>query len=201
MCRTLEVSTSGYYEWLGRPPSARETEDVEFMAALTLQHAEHKGRYGSRRHQQALAPNIGRNRIRRLMKSANLVAKQNRRFVVTTKSNDDNPVAPNLLDRQFQPPAPNHSWVGDITYIPTSEGFLYLATVIDLYSRRIIGWSISERMTKALVMAAFEQAVGRRKCAPQCLFHSDRGSQYTSLDYRKILRAHGIAFCKPIDVS
>ncbi len=192
MCGTLGVSCSGYYEWIGRPLSPRAIADQEIAAALKTQHAEHERRYGSRRHQRALKQDVGRNRVRRLMKSSNLVAKQTRRFVVTTNSKHDNLVAPNLLDRQFQPPSPNHSWVGDITYLPTCEGFLYLATVIDLFSRKLIGWSISVRMTKSLVMDAFDLAVGRRKCAPQCLFHSDRGAQYTSFDYRKILRAHGI---------
>jgi len=126
------------------------------------------------------------------MKVSNLVAKQSRRFVVTTKSDHDDPVAPNVLNREFQPPCPNHSWVGDITYLPTCEGWLYLATIIDLFSRKVIGWSLSERMTKQLVLNAFSSAVGRRGCAPGALFHSDRGSQYTSADYRKILRAHGI---------
>lgn len=192
MCNALEVSASGYYDWVGRPLSKRAKEDLEIIEILTVQHASHKRRYGSRRHKESLIHKVGRNRIRRLMKVSNLVAKQRRRFVVTTKSDHDDPVAPNVLNREFQPPCPNHSWVGDITYLPTCDGFLYLATIIDLYSRKVIGWSISERMTKQLVLDAFGAAVGRRACAPGVLFHSDRGSQYTSADYRKILRAHGI---------
>lgn len=192
ICQALGVSTSGYYEWVGRPLSKRAKEDLEIGRALEAQHAKHKRRYGSRRHKESLTQKIGRNRVRRLMKVSNLVAKQRRRFVVTTKSEHDNPVAENVLNRNFQPPCPNHSWVGDITYLPTRDGFLYLATIIDLYSRKVIGWSLSERMTKQLVLDAFSSAVGRRGCAPGTLFHSDRGSQYTSADYRKILRAHGI---------
>ena len=192
MCSTLGVSPSGYYEWLGRPISQRATQNLALIAVLRLQHVEHKLRYGARRHQAELAVNIGRHRVRRLMKVAGLLARQKRRFVVTTKADNDNPVADNLLDRDFCPPKPNHSWVGDITYIPTTEGWLFLATVIDLYSRRIIGWSISERITKELVLDAFRLAVGRRGCAPNCLFHSDRGSQYTSKDFTDILRTHGI---------
>lgn len=192
ICQALGVSTSGYYEWVGRPLSKRAKEDLDIRRALEAQHAKHKRRYGSRRHKESLIQKIGRNRIRRLMKVSNLVAKQRRRFVVTTKSDHDNPVAENVLNRDFQLPCPNHSWVGDITYLPTRDGFLYLATIIDLYSRKVIGWSLSERMTKQLVLDAFSSAVGRRGCAPGTLFHSDRGSQYTSTDYRKILRAHGI---------
>ena len=172
MCLTLGVSASGYYEWVGRPSSRRQLEDERLIALLRVQHIEHKSRYGSRRHQKTLASPVGRNRVRRLMKSANLIAKQPKRFVTTTKSNDAHPVAPNLLDRQFNPSAPNMSWVGDITYVPTAEGFLYLATVIELFSRRILGWSISERITKQLTLNAFEMAVARRQCAPQCFFLS-----------------------------
>ena len=192
MCSTLGVSPSGYYEWLGRPISPRAAQDLTLIALLRVQHVDHRRRYGSRRHQAELPHDIGRNRVSRLMKVAGLVSRHKRRFVVTTKSNDDNPVASNVLNRHFNPPKPNHSWVGDITYIHTTEGWLYLATVIDLYSRRVIGWSISERITKGLVLNAFRLAVGRRGCAPNCLFHSDRGSQYTSKDFTKILRAHGI---------
>lgn len=192
ICSTLGVSASGYYEWLGKPLSERAGQDAVIIAALRIQHVAHRSRYGSRRHQKGLELKIGRNRVRRLMKTAGLAARQRPRYVNTTKSDHDNPVAENLLNREFHPSRPNCSWVGDITYIPTSEGWLYLATVMDLYSRRIIGWSISERITKELVLEAIRLAVGRRGCAPQCLFHSDRGSQYTSKDYCKILRAHGL---------
>ena len=167
ICQALGVSTSGYYEWVGRPLSKRAKEDLDIRRALEAQHAKHKRRYGSRRHKESLIQKIGRNRIRRLMKVSNLVAKQRRRFVVTTKSDHDNPVAENVLNRDFQLPCPNHSWVGDITYLPTRDGFLYLATIIDLYSRKVIGWSLSERMTKQLVLDAFSSAVGRRGCAPR----------------------------------
>ena len=192
MCHALGVSASGYYDWVGRPLSKRSEEDLQIRKTLEAQHAKHKRRYGSRRHKESVLQKVGRNRIRRLMKVSNLVAKQSRRFVVTTKSDHDDPVAPNVLNREFQPPSPNHSWVGDITYLPTRDGWLYLATIIDLFSRKVVGWSLSERMTKQLVLNAFSSAVGRRGCAPGALFHSDRGSQYTSADYRKILRAHGI---------
>lgn len=192
ICHALGVSTSGYYDWVGRPLSKRAKEDLEIRKTLEIEHARHKQRYGSRRHKESLLQSVGRNRIRRLMKVSNLFAKQRRRFVVTTKSDHENPVALNVLNREFEPPRPNHSWVGDITYLPTRDGFLYLATIIDLYSRKVIGWSLSERMTKQLVLDAFSAAVGRRGCAPGALFHSDRGSQYTSADYRKVLRAHGI---------
>lgn len=192
MCRVLGVSVSGYYDWVGRPLSKRTQRDLEIRETLEAQHAKHKRRYGSRRHKKAAFPEVGRNRIRRLMKASNLVARQTRRFVVTTKSDHDDPVAPNLLNRDFQPNRPNQSWVGDITYLPTRDGWLYLAIIIDLFSRKVIGWSLSTRMTKQLVLDAFSSAVGRRGCAPGALFHSDRGSQYTSEDYRKILRAHGI---------
>jgi len=173
----------------------RCAQNLELVRRLRIQHTEHKSRYGARRHAAGLTKidrPVSRKRVRRLMRLEGIVAKQRRRFKVTTVSDHDNPVAANLLDRQFNPTRPNQAWVGDITYLPTTEGFLYLAIVMDLFSRRVIGWSISERMTRGLVIDAFKLALGRRGCAPDTLFHSDRGSQYASFDYRKILKTCGI---------
>ena len=197
MCRCLGVSPSGYYEWSQRGPSKTHQANQELIRRLRVQHVKHKARYGSRRHRRELKRadinmKVGRNRVRRLMRENGMVAKQRRRFRITTNSAHESPVFPNHLNREFKPAKPNQAWVGDITYIPTSGGFIYLATVMDLFSRRVVGWSISNRITRALVIQAFRLAVGRRRCAPNLLFHSDRGSQYASVDYRKLLKAFGI---------
>lgn len=192
LCNALGVSTSGYYEWVNRPQSKRSREDAELVALMTSAHANSRQSYGSRRHREELKGSnkrVGRNRIRRLMRTAGIWAKQRRRFVVTTKSDHDKPIAPNELDRNFHPEGPNQAWVGDITYIPTRDGWLYLAIVLDLYSRRVVGWATSARATRQLALDALQMALQKRAVEPGLLlFHSDRGVQYASNDFVQLLK-------------
>ena len=190
-CELSKVSRSGYYEWLRRP----EKRGVDVLGQK-IKRIFKKSRktYGTRRIKKQLEAEgiaVSRQRIRRKMAEQGLVAKARRKTRATTNSNHDHPVAPNLLDRQFDVQHPNKVWVMDITYLATSEGWLYLAIVLDLYSRRIVGWSIGKRMTKELVIDALETAVKRRNPAPGLICHSDRGSQYCSHAYRELLQKHG----------
>lgn len=189
----LCVSRSGYYAWLRRPESQRKTEDKALSEQIKEIHKESKGEYGSPKVHQELrrrGTRCGRKRVARLMRKDGLKAKTIRKFKATTNSNHSLPVADNLLNRDFSPAAPNKAWVADITYIWTSEGWLYLAVVIDLFSRAVVGWSMSERMTRALVMDAFTLAVKRRNPPPGLIHHSDRGSQYASGDFQSLLAKH-----------
>lgn len=191
LCKILNVSESGYYEWCGRVPSQRAQENEKLAEQLEANHSAHKERYGSRRHVAQLqrqGKRVGRNRVRRLMRESSLVSRRTKLFRTTTKSNHDLAIAPNLLDRNFQPEAPNQAWVCDITFIPTCEGWLYLAVIIDLFSRRVVGWSMGERITKRLVVSALDMAVKRREIRPGLLVHSDRGSQYASKEHRQALK-------------
>jgi putative transposase len=192
LCKILNVSESGYYEWCGRGPSKRTLADEALAEQLEANHAKHRERYGSRRHaaqfQRQGCP-VGRNRVRRIMRESNLVSRRTKLFRVTTKSDHDHAVAPNLLDRNFHPTAPNAAWVCDITFIRTTDGWLYLAVILDLFSRRVVGWSMGERITKRLAISALDMAIKRREVRPGLLVHSDRGSQYASADHRKALRA------------
>lgn len=169
----------------------RSREDDALLAKLTANHTKHRRRYGSRRHRAELAQagiKVGRNRVRRLMGKGSLPAKRRKPYKITTKSDHKLPVAPNHLDRNFQPAAPDQAWVGDLTYIPTTEGWLYLAIVLDLFSRKVVGWAMSARADRKLVMDALCMALGRRDIAAGLLlFHSDRGCQYASDDFRKLL--------------
>lgn len=195
LCRCLRVSPSAYYDWTQRKPSKRSQEDENILERMRRIHGEHYQRYGSRRHHAELRNHgifVGRNRVRRLMKLGELVARRRKPYRVTTKSNPDHPVAPNHLDRDFRPAEPNQAWVCDITYVPTTEGWLYLAIVLDLYSRRIVGWSLSVRATRQLVINALRMALKRRETAPGLLVHSDRGCQYTSRDHRRVLDSLGL---------
>ena len=197
MCRLFKVSRSGYYAWLRRPESLRKTEDKALSEVIAKIHEESNGEYGSPKIHQELrrrGTRCGRKRVARLMRKDGLKAKTIRKFKATTNSNHSLPVAENLLNRDFSPAEPNKAWVADITYIWTNEGWLYLAIVIDLYSRAVVGWSMSERMTRTLVMDAFTLAVKRRNPSPGLLHHSDRGSQYASGDFQKLLAKYG-AIC------
>jgi len=191
MCRVLGVSRSGFYAWRTRPPSAAEQRREELTHEVQRIHTEVKQRYGSpRMHAELVAR--GRtccvNFVAKLMREAGISAKAKRRFVRTTDSNHSLPVAANVLDRQFHPSEPNAVWVADLTYIPTREGWVYLAAVEDLFSRRVVGWSLSESMTSRLVVDALEMAVSRRLNGSSPLVaHSDRGSQYASDHYRRRL--------------
>lgn len=195
MCRFMKVSRSSYYEWLNNPDCDRANKDNELLIMIKEIFAEGRGNYGSRsikKKLEQLGKFISRRRIIRLMKEANLVCKTKRKFKATTDSKHDRTVAPNLLARQFKVARPNSCWVGDITYIPTDEGWLYLATVIDLYSRKIVGWSMASNMKAELVNNALLMAVWQRKPDKGLIWHTDRGSQYASDSHLKIIRQHHI---------
>jgi len=191
----MQVSRSGFYSWKRRGRSTREQERERLIPKVKEIHKASKGTYGSRRVARALesaGASCGKHKAGTLMKLAGVKAKQRKKFKATTNSRHNLPVAPNLLNRRFYIKEPDRVWVGDITYIWTSEGWLYLAVVIDLYSRRVVGWAMSKRMTKQLVKDALIMAIWRRKPSPGLIFHSDRGSQYCSHDYQKLLRFHGM---------
>ena len=195
LCRLMQVTRSGFYAWQRRAPSTRVQQDVRLVQAIEQVHTANRQTYGSPRiHRELRAQGhaCGRHRVARLMRQAGVRAKQQRRIKATTDSRHDLPVAPNLLARQFQVAAANRVWVADITYVATGEGWLYLAAVLDLHSRRIVGWSMDERMTRQLVIDALNAAVARRQPAPGLLHHSDRGSQYASHDYQALLKRHGM---------
>lgn len=195
MCRVLEVSRSGYYDWRNRPPSARAQANQRLTDDIRRIHQEHKGRVGApriTRHLHEEGQRVGKNRVAHLMSSEGLRAKAARKYKATTNSNHTLPVAPNLLEQDFSATAPNQKWVSDITYIATDEGWLYLAVVVDLYSRRVVGWAMSERMMAKLVCDALQMALWCRKRPRGVIVHSDRGSQYCSGDYQRLLQDNGL---------
>jgi putative transposase len=195
MCDTLEVSSAGFYAWRDRPASEQEIRREALLVEIAAVHAEVKQRYGSPRiykELQAKGVECSVNTVAKLMHDNDIRAKTARKFKNTTDSNHPLPVADNVLDRQFNPSGPNEKWVGDITYIPTREGWLYLAAVEDLYSRMVVGWSMGDTMTSRLVFDAMEMAVQRRLPDEGLLAHSDRGSQYASEHYQRLLGKHGI---------
>jgi transposase InsO family protein len=195
MCRVLGVSPSGYYAWKKRPAPKRLVEDVRLAEEVAQAHAASRGIYGSPRlHRELRAKGIrtSRKRIERLMRQRGLRGRQKRRFVRTTDSRHDRPVAPNRLQRNFATDRPNQAWVGDVTFIHTADGWLYLAVLIDLFSRRVVGWSTSESNDRALALAALGQALKGRRPRRGLLQHTDRGSPYASEDYTAAIAAHGL---------
>ena len=184
-CGVLEVSASGYFNWLRRRESdqggrVRRYSDEALLAHIRAIHAQVKGEYGwPRMHKELLARGIrvGKDRVRKLMQQHGIKARTKRKFVVTTDSRHSLPVAPDLVQRRFNPEAPNQLWSGDITYIQTDEGWLYLAAVIDLFNRQVVGWSLQPHMQASLVKDALAMAWWRRRPPPGLIFHSDRGSQ------------------------
>ena len=195
MCRLLRVSASGYYAWRMRPESPRAKSDRTLMAEIKRVHQNSKGVYGSPKVRAELAAKgirVGRHKVARLMRLARLRGCPKRRFRVTTERDPSHAVAKNLLKQNFAAAAPNQRWAADITYISTREGWLYLAVVMDLYSRRIVGWSMSRWMSRRLVLAALRMAIDARDPEGALIHHSDRGSQYTSDDFRDELARHGI---------
>lgn len=196
MCRVLAVSPGSYYDWRGRPANAKTERRKTLVVAIKAIHGQVKARYGSPRlHAELVARGLPCcvNTVARLMREHGIVARTKRKFRVTTDSNHDRPVAENVLDRQFEPEAPNQAWTADITYVATGEGWLYLAAVEDLYSRRIVGWSMRSRIDSRLVVDALEMAISRRLPGEGLVVHSDRGSQYASEHYQRTLAGHGIA--------
>ena len=195
LCRTLQVSRAGFYAWQARPPAPRARRDARLGLEIAAIHAASRQRYGSPRIHAELAHrgcHTSRKRIARLMRVRGLAARRRRRFRVTTHSRHPLPVAPNVLARQFARPQPNQAWATDITYIPTVEGWLYLAVILDLCSRLAVGWAISDRITDALTLEALAMALARRQPPQGLLHHSDRGSQYASGDYQRMLAQYGI---------
>jgi transposase InsO family protein len=195
-CEVLGVSRSGYYASLERPVSPRKARREELTVQIRAVHHDSRGRYGSPRVYRELKAQgrpVCENTVAQLMRQKGLQAKVKRKFVPrTTDSDHDQPVAPNRLDRQFGAPACDRKWACDITYIPTEEGWLYLAGVMDLCSRRIVGWSMADHMETDLVAQALAMAVARRSPAKGLLHHSDRGVQYASDHYQGLLHQHGM---------
>ena len=203
-CRVLQVSVAGYHEHFVRHASLIDTagqrrhlSDDALLVHIKAVHAETRNSYGWPRIWRALLARgirVGKDRVQKLMQRHGIRAKGKRRFRVTTDSNHDLPIAPNLLNREFTVAEPDRVWVGDITYIATDEGWLFLAVVIDLFSRQVVGWSLREDMTSSIVIDALRMAWFRRHPGKQAglTFHSDRGSQYASKDYRDVLKEYGI---------
>jgi putative transposase len=195
MCEVLNVSPSGYYAWRKRPVSAREMANQELLKRIEAVYNDSYGTYGSPRiYRELKAQGVAcsENRVARLMRLYHIRAQQTRRYKATTRRNKAHPAAPNLLQQDFSAERPDHKWLADITYIPTLEGWLYLAAILDLYTRRIVGWAMSERMTGELTMAALKMAIHSRQPGPGLIHHSDQGSQYTDGAYQALLKEHGI---------
>lgn len=195
MCEVLQVSRSCYYAWRGRPEPVRAVEDRQVAQEIAAIHAHHRGRYGSPRILEDLREGgiaTSRRRVTRLMKQQDLRWRRKRRFRVTTNSDHAFAIAPNVLSRNFATEAPNRAWVGDMTYIWTAEGWLYLAVILDLYSRKVVGWSMGERLSTKLASDALEMAITRRRPGAGLLHHTDRGCQYASRDYRRRLERAGM---------
>jgi len=197
MCRVLHVSRGGYYNWVKRleePPSGREMANRELTAAIQTTFERSRGTYGAPRIYEELkgaGMECSLNRVARLMRKAGIQARRRRAYkVTTTNSKHDYPVAPNTLNRQFWSAAPNQKWVGDITYIETREGWLYLAAVVDIYSRKVVGWAMDKHMETDLVTSALQMAATQRRPGEGLLHHTDRGSQYASHDYQRLLGTH-----------
>jgi putative transposase len=195
LCATLQVTRSGYYAWRRCPDSRRAQEDRRLLAKIKTAFQASHATYGSPRiliDLREQGETCGKHRVARVMRQQGLVAKHRRKFHVTTDSAHAWPVAANVLDRQFTPTAANQVWVSDITYVPTGEGWLYLATVMDLAFRGIVGWAMSARIDQTLVRDALAAALQQRRPAPGVLHHSDRGSQYASADYQALLAQHAM---------
>lgn len=196
LCAAVGVSRSAFYAWRKSTPSKRQLANARLLAEIRAIHVEHEARYGSPRMLDELRDRgheVGKHRVARLMRQNGLWARIRRRFRHTTDSKHRLPVAPNLLEQDFTATAPNQAWVGDITYIWTAEGWAYLAVLLDLYSRRVVGWALRKSLSRDLAMAALDNALICRRPPPGLVHHTDRGSQYASRDYRGLLHRHGAA--------
>ena len=194
LCKVLKVTARGYRAWRDRPASQRQRDDLIILAHIREQHRLSLGSYGRPRMTEELKEaglNVGHRRVGRLMQVNGIRAIRTRRYKVTTDSHHRHPIAANLLDGDFVADAPNQKWAGDISYIWTGEGWLYLAVIIDLYSRRVIGWAVSDRLKKDLAIRALEMAINLRQPPPGCIHHTDRGCQYCSYEYQRLLKRHG----------
>jgi putative transposase len=195
MCRVLEVASSGYYAWRGRGPSRRAQANERLLVEIRACHGKSRGTYGSPRIHRTLSSSqrrVSKHRIARLMQVCGIRSKHRRKYRVTTQSNHRRPIAENVLSRQFVATQPNRVWVGDITFILTGEGWFYLAVLIDLFSRTVVGWSMGDRVNDELTLAALRMALKQRQPGAGLLHHSDQGSQYTSGAYRGCLKDHGL---------
>ena len=195
LCRALGVSRSGYYAWCTRGPSRRAREDEMILEQIETIHRQSQGTYGSPRvwrELKARKRRVGRCRVERLMRSAGIRGVRPRPYRVTTDSAHALPIAPNRLLGQSRPTRVDEVWAGDITYLKTAEGWLYLSVLLDLYSRRVIGWSVSEGLESELPEASLRMALRRRGAARGCVHHSDQGSQYASRGYRRVAETHGL---------
>lgn len=193
MCRALKISKSGYYAWKVRPKSKRARENEKLDHHIKTIYRKNRGNYGSPRITEALnKQNIAcsENRVAKRMRINDIKAKTNKRFKVTTNSKHNHPVAENLLGQNFKAQRPNQIWASDITYIWTHEGWLYLAVILDLFSRQIVGWAMSNRLGQELVLNAFKQAIWRRRPQSGVIFHSDQGVQYACQAFRDLLQHH-----------
>lgn len=193
MCHLLTVSVSGYYAWRNRSVSEREMANQKLVLKIKEVHNQSRRRYGSPRVYKALRAQgyrCNHKRVERLMRLNDIRARPSKRYQVTTQSNHAHPVAPNVLGRNFKAERPNEKWLSDITYIPTAEGWLYVAGIIDLYSRKIVGWAMDKSMTSDLVCNAFKMAITNRQPKSGLLHHSDRGSQYAATPYQALLKQH-----------
>jgi putative transposase len=195
LCKVLGVSQSGYFAWRRRPASSRQREDLVLLAHIRSAFALSNETYGSPRMTRELQESglrVGRRRTARLMRENGLKARQKRRFKRTTDSHHPLPIAPNLLDQDFSAERPNEKWNADISYVWTGEGWLYLAVVLDLFARRVVGWAASDRLHKELPLEALRKALAIRQPSAGLIHHSDRGSQYCSVAYQAVLKEHGI---------
>ena len=193
-CDVLGVSRSGYYAWKGRPEAPRVAEDAELVVEIKAAHKAGRGNYGSprvHRELRAKGRRVGRKRVERLMRREGIVARKKRRFRKTTDSNHPHPIAPNVLERNFDVELPNTAWVTDVTYVWTHEGWLYLAAILDLFSRRVVGWAASANNDRTLAISALDRATSARTPAAGMVHHSDRGSVYASGDYGDALAKLG----------
>ena len=195
MCRVLKVSRAGFYAWRSRPAATRTRQDQALAAVVASIYTNNRGCYGSPRVHAELRERghcVGRKRVARLMREQGFSARHKRRYRRTTDSRHNFPISANLLARRFAVMRPNAAWVTDITYIWTLEGWLYLAVILDLFSRRIVGWSMNERIDRQLVMDCLQMALAHRQPPDGLIHHSDRGSQYASHDYQRLLADHRI---------
>jgi len=194
ICRVLGVSVSGYYAWRKRPPSRRDTDDAELIVRIKAIHAMSDGTYGAPKIRAELADvdgrRVGIRHVSRLMRKAGIAGVSRRRFCVTT-TRDGSPTKPDLVERRFQADGPNKLWVADITYVPTLAGFLFLAVVIDVWSRKVVGWSTANHLRTELVVAALDTAIAQRQ-PTNVIFHSDHGAQYTSLAFGQRCQQAGV---------
>ena len=196
MCRVLSVSRSGYYAWRERPLSPRSQANRQLVSEIRRVHEAARGVYGALKTWQQLRVQgirCGRHRVARLRRRYGIEATRRRRFKVTTRSRQGQVVTPDLVRRGFTVPAPNRVWVGDVTFVPTREGWLYVAVLLDLYSRKVVGWAMAERIDTALVLRALQMALRARRPSPGLIHHTDRGAIYAAQEYRALLAAHGLA--------